>query len=167
MRYYVVMKTWLLRLCIFALTLCIGYSSVGFYLQFLTKTSLETISSQIEHYDGKTITTETYLWAYSADDEALMLGEPFEKNERSTFVKPSPFAIDVRLLGLSLRENRSTNHFKRVRVIVNGKLEDNCRKGSIPCCFGQNMTIDANRIIVTGEVEDYTVPVKFQSPEPN
>ena len=100
---------------------------------------------------------ESYIQLDSIGERVLYLGEPFEKPEAWTYLNTEENSINVDYLRNQLKENLSKNHFKRAKVLVKGKVEDNCNKG-VTCCFGRSITIKAQEVVQLEPIEDYTLP---------
>jgi hypothetical protein len=156
------MKKFLLNLLIPILTFVIG---VGIYRISSPNVSLAAISEYTFFYNGMNVQIETYAQLESYDGNSWYIGEPFEKQEVSTYLDLENNLTNLDTLHSQLKENLSEQKFKRVKVLVKGTVKDNCNQqgktgGSISfgCCFGRSITIKAQEVIQLEPVEDYISP---------
>ncbi len=151
------MKKSLFLLIISISTFCFGVlTAPNSYKQV----SLEEITQNCKYYDGKRVEIITYAQIFRVDEESIIIGEPFEKNEIITFLDLEENSINLAALQKQLTEDYSINKFKRVKVRVIGKVFNNCKE--VTCCFGKSFKIIAESIEQIGQIEDYTVPLPFQ-----
>lgn len=128
------------------------------------KVSLETISKYTAFYDGMNVTVETYAQLKSYDDKSWYIGEPSEKMEIWTNLDISNVHINLETLHTQLKEDLNEQSYKRVRVLVKGKVIDSCNhlsdNGTITfgCCFGKSIKIVAQEVKQLAPVEVYTRP---------
>lgn len=156
------MKKSLFFLIISISTFCFGVlTAPNSYKQV----SLEEITQNIKYYDGKRVEIITYAQIFRVDEESIIIGEPFEKNEIITFLDLEENSINYPALQKQLTENFSIHKYKRVKVKVTGKVYNNCNKG-FTCCFGKSLKIITESIEQIGQIEDYTVPLEFQLNKP-
>ncbi len=156
------MKKFLLNLLIPLLTFAIG---VGTYTSVSPNVSIETLAGYTSFYDGRDVEIETYAQLASYDENIWYIGDYSEKKGVLTYLDLEKNAINLDYLHSQLRENLSEQNFKRVKILVKGKVKDNCRmdrsegsKISFGCCFGKSITIQAKEVIQLEPVEDYTRP---------
>lgn len=156
------MKRFLLSFIVPILTFCVG---VYIYRISSPNVSLETVSKYTYFYNGMNVEIESYLQAVSYDDDdTLFLGDFSNPTGTATYIHPSDTQLDLSHLKNELNENFSDQKFKRVKVLVRGKVKDNCNiisdNGAISfgCCFGKTMTIKAREVIQLAPVEDYSLP---------
>ncbi len=107
------------------------------------------------------IEIETYAQLEFFDENIWYIGEPFEKRQIFTILDLEENTTDLEDLKSQLKENLSKFHNKRVKVLVTGKIEDNCNGSTLEttiCCFGNSMTIHAQKVVQLTLVEDYIRP---------
>jgi hypothetical protein len=148
------MKKFLLNLLIPILTFIIG---VGIYRISTPNVSIETLTKYTAFYDGMNVQIETFAQVEPIDGKVLYLGEPFEKLEAWTYLHTEGNSLNLDNLHNQLKENLSQKHFKRAKVLVIGRVEDNCNKGTT-CCFGKSITIQAQEVTQLEPVEEYDLP---------
>ncbi|HXH69558.1 MAG TPA: hypothetical protein VNI60_04340 [Pyrinomonadaceae bacterium] len=148
------MKKFLALFIIPIITFCLG---VSVYRNSTPEVSIETITKHTSFYDGMNVQIKTYAQLESIDEKNLYSGEPFEKYEAWTYLHTEENSINIDNLRNQLKENLSKKHFKRVKVLVKGTIQDNCNKGTT-CCFGNSITIKAQEVTQLEPVEDYTLP---------
>lgn len=141
-------KSWLAGIATFVFGLSLAYTPV-------TKTSLEEISNNIEQYEGRLVEVETFAQFDEVFD--WRIGEPFEKAERTTFLKISNESALMSRLKNELSANWSGKQFNRVKVRARGILNDNCNDG-VTCCVGQSMTLEDASVTVIGPVTKHSNP---------
>lgn len=144
------------HLIVAVLTFAIGLLTVpsaGF-----TPTTLVEISSNVKAFDGKLVEVETYAQLDQVFDREWTAGEPFEKPEIFTFLKLSSEPLQLRE---QLTLNLSDSEYYRVKVLIRGRVRDNCREddGITKCCFGISMALEDATLHQTGEVERFIRPV--------
>ena len=152
------MKKFLLSFIIPILTFGFG---VYIYRISTPNVSLETISNYTQFYDGMNVEIETYAQLLFFDENDWSIGEMFEKPEAATYLNLENNPTNLANLQNQLKENLTENHYKRAKVLVRGKVKDNCgglNFGKATCCFGRSITIQANEVIQLAPVEDYTRP---------
>lgn len=121
----------------------------------VTNTTLEEITINISHFEGRWVQVETY--AQIDEDFGWTVGQPFEKSERVTFVKFRHQATELDAIRNQMVSSTSSDIYPRVKVLVLGLVEDNC-SGGIPCCFGETMTLEQASIKVLEQPEMYSRP---------
>ena len=155
------MKKLLFFLLISISTFFIGLFSVS---ESYPIVSLADVTEDSEYYDGKTVEIITFARIYDLEDKKIIIGEPYEKPEAFTSLDLKENSINLDFLKNQLSENFSLNNYKRVKVRVIGKVYDNCNKGGT-CCVGKTLKIITKSVTRTGQIEDYTIPFKFQLDE--
>jgi hypothetical protein len=148
------MKKFLAVFIIPIITFCLG---VFVYRNSIPKVSIETLTKRTNFYNGMNVKIETYAQLEFIDEKVLYLGEPFEKYEAWTYLHTEESSINLDNLRNQLKENLSKKHFKRVKVLVKGTVQNNCNKGAT-CCFGESITIKAQEVTQLEPVEDYNLP---------
>jgi hypothetical protein len=122
-----------------------------------TLTTLEVVSREIEQFEGRRVTVETYATYDNISGWAV--GEPFEKPERYTSLELEEYNVAYEKLADTLAPRPNDKSYFRVKVIVTGLVEDNCNDG-VTCCFGETMTLRNAKFRVLTDPEIYTIPVK-------
>ncbi len=148
------MKKFLAAFIIPIITFCLG---VFVYRNSTPKVSIETITKHTIFFDGMNVQIETYAQLEFIDEKVMYLGEPFEKYEAWTYLNDEETSINLGYLRNQLKENLSKKRFKRVKVLVKGKIQNNCNKGAT-CCFGESITIKAQEVTQLEPVKDYALP---------
>jgi hypothetical protein len=148
------MKKFLAAFIIPIITFCIG---VFIYRNSVPKVSIETLTKHTNFYDGMNVQIETYAQLEFIDENVLYIGEPFEKYEAWTYLQTENSSINIDNLRNQLKESLTKKHFKRVKVLVKGMVQNNCNKGAT-CCFGESITIKAQEVIQLEPIEDYDLP---------
>jgi hypothetical protein len=151
------MKIFLIAFIAPILTFAIG---VGIYRISVPNVSLETISEHTVFYDGMNVEIETYVQLTHFDENEWYLGEPFEKKQIFTWLKIGTSNPKIDKLHNELKEGLSETYFKRAKVLVKGKIKDNCKSNelTITCCFGKSLTITAQEVNQLAPIENYTIP---------
>jgi hypothetical protein len=148
------MREFLAAFIIPIITFCLG---VFVYRNSIPKVSIETLTKRTNFYNGMNVQIETYAQLEFIDEKVLYLGEPFEKYEAWTYLHTEESSINLDNLRNQLKENLSKKHFKRVKVLVKGTIQNNCNKGAT-CCFGESITIKAQEVTQLEPFEDYNLP---------
>lgn len=155
------MKKFLLNLLIPILTFALG---IGIYRNAVPNVSLETISESMFFYDGLDVEIESYAQLWSVDDNELFLRDYNNRNELVTHLEFTEGQEVPKNLLNQLKENYTERNFKRVKVLVAGKIKDDCNpvkengKISFGCCFGKSMSIKVNKITLLSSIEDFVRP---------
>ncbi len=155
------MKKFLLNLLIPIVTFAFG---IGIYRNSTPNVSLETISENTFFYDGLNVEIESYAQLWNADDDELFLKDYNNKTELLTHLKFSENQVLPSNLTQKLREDYTENKFKRIKVLVSGKIKDDCNpireNGTISfgCCFGKSMFIKVDKITTLAPIEDFVRP---------
>lgn len=149
------MKIFFLSLMIPILTFFIG---VEVYRNVTPQVSLETITENTAFYDGMNVEIESYMQADEMDEDFWRLGQQFEKPEYWTFLNFDENISEIDALKSELKENFSTDRYKRVKVIVKGVITDNCKNTT--CCAGKVLKLKVYEIKQIAPVEDFSRPVR-------
>ena len=151
------MKKFLLNLLIPVLTFAVG---VGIYRFSIPAASLQNIANYTAFYDGVDVQIETYAQLADSDQNYFYLGDFDEKTKALFLLNTEKSSINLASLHNELIGNFSDKHFKRVKVLVIGKVQDNCKTDGLTfgCCFGRTITIKAQEVKQLEPIEDYTMP---------
>jgi hypothetical protein len=147
------MKKFLVANIISIITFFLG---VFVYRISTPKVSIETLTKSTNFYDGMNMQIETYAQLVFIDEKILYLGEPFRKYEACTYLHTEKSSINLDNLRNQLRENLSRKHFKRVKILIKGAVQNNCNKEAT-CFSGESITIKAQEVTQLEPVEDYNL----------
>lgn len=149
------MKIFFLSLMMPILTFFIG---VEVYRHSTPQVSLETVTENTAFYDGMNVEIESYMQAEEIDTNLWRLGQQFEKPEYWTFLNFDENKSEIYSLKSELKENFSTDRYKRAKVVVKGIITDNCQNRL--CCFGKSLNLKVYEIEQIAPVEDFSNPAR-------
>ncbi len=138
------------------ITFWLGVGVVGVWVY---RVSLEDISRDVSSYDGKVVAIETYARIARWDEDTWAFGEQFEKYEVWAYAENENIPGDLTELKRELAVDYTDREYNRVRVLVTGRLHDNCGELDSTCCFGRSVTLDVRSMTQLGPVERYREPV--------
>lgn len=141
--------------------LLVGFATfmIGVMLVYdhVTFTTLEEITRNIGHYEGRVVEVETF--AQTDQDFGWTIGEPFDKYERLTFIEFRNASNELDALRHNMASQSSLETYPRLRVRVRGTVEDHCNDdGIVRCCFGETMTLKEASVKVLSPPEMYSRP---------
>lgn len=118
-------------------------------------TTLAEITANIKHYDGRLVEIETYLQVDSFEG-GWTAGEQWEKPEAFTILQLTNEPAQLRD---KLSHHLSLSEYNRVKVLLRGRVKDQCTGGNT-CCFGQVIKIEDASFVQIGPIEPYTRPIR-------
>lgn len=147
----------MLNLIIPILTFVVG---VGIYRFSIPNSSLNNIANYTTLYDGVDVQIETYAQLADTESEYYYLGDFDTKTKALFLLDTEKSSTNLASLHNELAGNFSDKHFKRVKVLIIGKVQDNCKSDGLTfdCCFGRTITIKAQEVKQLEPIEDYTMP---------
>lgn len=146
------MKKILCNLLLMLLTFEIGFM---IYRAFIPKVTLAQISESTSFYNGKTVEVETFLLARKNDDSLWTITDFDESSE----VVTAAYFEEDSIKPDFLKDSVNTDGIKRAKVLIKGKVLDNCNIDGRPtCCLFKAVTIEAREVIQLAPVEDYSQP---------